>query len=84
MVLCSGSEKGDSANINFFDSLIDGDVDLGNGFLEWVKVADNKVDLVNALGLEVLFVRLDISSKNTCGANAMLVSQRSNQDLLVA
>jgi hypothetical protein len=63
VVLCGGAKKGDSSNVNLLDGLGDGHVDLVDGVLEGVQVADNVVDLVDVLVGQVLLVRGKIASE---------------------
>lgn len=65
VVLCGGAQQRDAANVDLLDSLGDADVDLGDGLLEGVQVADDVVDLVNVLLGKVLFVRLEIAGEDT-------------------
>ncbi|KAH3665931.1 hypothetical protein OGAPHI_004120 [Ogataea philodendri] len=65
VVLGGSSEQGDTTNVNFFDSLFDGDIDFSNRLLEWVQVANNKVDLFDVLLGEIVFIGLDVSCQNT-------------------
>jgi hypothetical protein len=45
MILCSGTKKGDAADINFLDGLFNFDKRLCNGFLEGIEVADDIINL---------------------------------------
>ena len=65
MVLCSGTDEGDTTNVNLLDGLGDGDVDLGDSVLERVQVADDIVDLVDVLLGQVLLVRSEVTGKDT-------------------
>lgn len=65
VVLGSGSDEGNAANVNLLDSLGDADVDLGDSVLEGVEVADDVVDLVDVLLSQVLFVRGEVPSQDT-------------------
>lgn len=65
VVLGGGAQKSNTTNIDFLDGLVNGDVDLGDGLLEGVEVANDVVDLVNVLGLEVSLVGLNVAGKNT-------------------
>jgi hypothetical protein len=64
VVLGSCSDESDSSDINLLDGLRDRNVDLGNGVLEGVQVADNVVDLVDVLLGEVLLVGGKVASEN--------------------
>lgn len=65
VVLCGSTNQGDSTNVNLFNSLGDGDIDLGDSVLEGVQVADDIVNLVDVLLGEVLLIRGEVTSKNT-------------------
>lgn len=65
VVLGGSADERHAANVNLLDSLGDADVDLGNGVLERVQVADDIVHLVDVLVGKVLLVRLEVASKNT-------------------
>lgn len=67
VVLCSGTKKSDTSNVNFLDGLVDGDIYFGDGFLEGVKIANDKVDLVDALCLKIFFVGLNVAGENAWG-----------------
>ncbi|KAH6608706.1 hypothetical protein Trco_002052 [Trichoderma cornu-damae] len=54
VVLGGGADQSHAANVNLLDGLGDADVDLGNGILEGVQVADDIVNLVDVLVGEVL------------------------------
>lgn len=65
VVLGCGAEQSHTTDINLLNGLVDGDVDLGDGLLEGVQVADDEVDLGDLLLGEVLLVGLDVSGKDT-------------------
>lgn len=65
MVLGSSAQKGYTADVNLLNGLSNGNVDLVDGLLEGVKVADNEVNLGNILVGQILLVGLDVASKNT-------------------
>ena len=65
MVLSGGTEQSHSTNIDFLDGLLDGDVDLVDGLLERVQVADDKVDLGDVLVGEILLIGFDITGEDT-------------------
>jgi hypothetical protein len=73
VVLGSCSDESDSSDINLLDGLRDRNVDLGNGILEGVQVADNVVDLVDVLLGEVLLVGGKVASENP-GVDLLVVS----------
>jgi hypothetical protein len=63
VVLCGSAQEGDAANVNLLDGLGDGDVDAGDGLGEGVQVADDKVDLVDAVGRQVRVVRVEVAGE---------------------
>lgn len=65
VVLCGGTEEGDSTDVNLLDGLGDGDIDLSDGVLEGVQVADDVVDLVDVLLSKVLLVGLEVTGEDT-------------------
>lgn len=75
VVLCGGAEKGDTTDIDFLDGFVDGDVYFGDGFLEGVKVTNDKVDFVDALILKIFFVGLNVTSKNTWGKEVRFLNK---------
>ncbi|TLD22845.1 hypothetical protein PspLS_07561 [Pyricularia sp. CBS 133598] len=64
VVLCGGADQGDAANVDLLNGLGDGDVDLGDGVLEGVQVADDVVDLIDALLGKILLVRLEVAGQD--------------------
>ena len=64
MVLGRRSDQRDPTNIDLLDGFGDRHIDLGNGVLERVEVADNVVDLVNVLLGKVLLVRGKVASED--------------------
>lgn len=64
VVLGGSADKSHATNVNFFNGLGDADVDLGNSVLEGVKVADNIVDLGDALLSQILLVGVEVAGKN--------------------
>lgn len=65
MVLGRSAEQSHAANVDLLHGLIDGDVDLSDGLLEGVQVADDVVNLGDLLLGEVLLVGLDITGEDT-------------------
>ena len=65
VVLGGSTDKSNTTNIDFLNSLGDADVDLGDGVLEGVQVADDVVNLVDVLIGEVLLVRGEITGQDT-------------------
>ncbi|KAI6770355.1 hypothetical protein HG530_004984 [Fusarium avenaceum] len=65
VVLGGSTNQGNTTNINLLDGLGDADVDLGDGVLEGVKVADNIVDLVDVLLGKVLLIGGKVPGQNT-------------------
>jgi hypothetical protein len=76
MILCSGSQKGYSSlklvhvsvertDIDLLDSLLDLDEGFGDSFFEGIKIANDEINLLNSQGIEVLLIRVDITSKNS-------------------
>jgi hypothetical protein len=64
VVLGRCSDQRDPANINLLDGFRDRHIDLGNGVLEGVEVADNVVNLIDVLLGEVLLVGGKVASEN--------------------
>lgn len=65
VVLGCSTDKGNTTNIDLLDGLGDADVDLGDGVLEGVQVADNVVDLVDVLLGKILLVGGKVSGQDT-------------------
>lgn len=65
VVLSSGTEEGDTANVDLLDSAGESAVGLGGLEDEGVEVADNKGDLVDAVVGEVGLVALDRTCEDT-------------------
>lgn len=66
VVLGRGSNKSDASNVDFFHGFRNGDVDLSNGVLEGVEVANNIVDFIDILVGQVLLVGSEISCQDPC------------------
>jgi hypothetical protein len=47
--------------------LRNGDIRLGDGFLERIKVTDDNIDLFNLLFGKILFIAFDITGQDTYG-----------------
>ena len=67
MVFSRCTQEGDTADVNLFNSVCKRAARLGDSLGEGVQVADNDRDGGNGLCLQVLLIRWDRSSKNTCG-----------------
>lgn len=65
MVLCGGAKKGDAADINFLDGIVNLDKRFCNGFLEGIEVADDIVDLEDPKRIQVLLIRVNVSGQNS-------------------
>ncbi len=61
VVLGRGPDKGDTTNVDLLYRLWNRDVDLGDGVLEGIEVADDIVDFGNVLLREILLVRCEVS-----------------------
>jgi hypothetical protein len=72
VVLGSCSDESDSSDIDLLYGLRDRNVDLGNGVLKGVQVADNVVDLVDVLLGEVLLVGGKVACENP-GVDLLIV-----------
>lgn len=66
VVLGGSTDKSNTTNVNLLNGLRDADVDLGDGILEGVEVADDIIDLVDVLLGEVLLVGGEITGQDTC------------------
>lgn len=64
VVLRSSADESNAANVNLLNSFWDADVDLGNGVLEGVEVADDEVDLVDVLVGQVLLIGSEVASED--------------------
>ena len=65
MVLGSGSNQRDAADVNLLNGLVHRDANLPNGLLERVEVADDKIDLLDSLFLQILLVRFHVPGEDT-------------------
>lgn len=66
VVLGGSTDKSNTTDVNLLNGLRDADVDLGDGILEGVEVADDIIDLVDVLLGEVLLVGGEITGQDTC------------------
>lgn len=64
VVLGSSADEGHATDIDLLDSLGDADVDLGDGVLEGIEVADNKVHLVDVLVGEILLIGSEVTGED--------------------
>lgn len=64
VVLGGGTDQGHATNVNLLNGLGDADVDLGNGVLEGVQVADDIVDLGDALLSQILLIGVEVTGEN--------------------
>ena len=65
VVLGSSTNEGNTTDIDLLNGLGDADVDLGDGVLEGVKVANNVVDLVDVLLGKVLLIGGKVAGQDT-------------------
>ena len=68
MVLCCCTKEGYASDVNLLNGIREGAFRLRDGRGKGVQVADDDGDGGDALGLEILLVRSDVSSKNACGS----------------
>lgn len=77
VVLGSGTEEGDTTDINLLDGTGKGAVRLGGLKNEGVEIADNKSDGRDRVGSEVGKVRRNVSRKDTCIVLVIVLFRRT-------
>jgi hypothetical protein len=65
MVLGRGPDQRNPTDVNLLHSFGDRNIDLGDGVLERIQVADNVVNFIDVLFGKVFFIGGKVASENT-------------------